>query len=332
MVNDDSLKSKKDKKSQKLFKIFRYLQDKGSFIILVFFTILSTIFALFFYSNLSNLIIIITQPNFNTKAFQFQVLKSFIFLILLAVSNTKNLKAKTNLNSNLTKDIQCSIYSDKSFFNEKSINIDNITTSYLNDSLFLIQNLTFLIYIFTLSSTITFKMTVIITFILIILFSISQIGNEFVNKIEEKSKNQKSEMNSDEEKFLLSVTSFKSLNRDLFECDRYCQFFTLYEKMTNNYPVIREILIECISTLLTAFFIYYSSYLKFIKFEFSYENEDIGNSFVFALSFILNMIVRYFMLFDHFQKFLNSLDEVLNVLEINFGSDDFNKIKQKKDQ
>lgn len=310
-TNRMNFKTKQDKEKCELLQVFNYLKDKSQLKYLSIINISCVFLTFLFNFFLGHVITILIQFGFPYKNFKNDFLIIIIVLFLLFLLNSLDFKAKSFSKSELLHEL-CYQSSSSSKEIDNSSEIQKISTDYIDNILITERNASIVIYGIFLASLIMYKIAIPITIVIILFFLVSQIGNKFVDEIQEKEKEEKKKEKKQKnpaDHFLASLTSNDSFREKLFQCDHYCHVCVLLEKSFQKVPFIKEVLIELFSTLVTGFFIYYSSYLNVMKFE------DIVHVLVFALLFAVNESTHFVLFLENFQKVQNSSKNILPILQ-----------------
>lgn len=314
MQHGIKLQSKQNKESQEFWKFFNYFRNNPPLIYLSIISISSIIFTFLFNYYLGSIIFSLIQTDYSSKYFINLLLTIFIILIFLFLSNSLKFKAKSYAKSQLSHDLQYYIYNSYSFSNEieKSTNINTICSNFINSILIIEQNITIAICGIILASLMMRKIIIPITILLILWFVIYYLGNKFVDGIQDENKDEKTKIKSSNpqvENFLASLSSNESFKEKLFQCDNYCHICVLLEKTIDKAPYLKQVLLEGVSTLITAFLIYSSCYISMKK------SEDFVCVFLFVFLFIGNVTVHYLIFFEDLGNLKNSSKNVFYILD-----------------
>lgn len=314
MQHGIKLKSKQDKENQEFWQLFNYFRNNPSLIYLSILSISSIIFTFIFNYYLGNIIFSLIHTDYSRKYFKNHLLTIFVILIFLFLSNSLKFKVKSYAKSQLSHDLQYSIYNSYSFSNEieKSTNINTICSNFINYILIIEQNITITICGIILASIIMWKIIIPITILLILWFVVYYFGNKFVDGIQEENKDEKTKTKSSNpqvENFFASLSSNESFREKLFQCDNYCHICVLLERSIDKAPYLKQLLLEGVSTLITAFLIYFSCSISVKK------SENFVCVFLFIFLFIGNVAVHYLIFFEDLENLKNSSKNVFYILE-----------------
>ena len=156
-----------------------------------------------------------------------------------------------------------------------------------------------------------------VTVILTILLFVYYHGNKCVNEMWEAHNTHATQSISKAEEVLTCFRTVKSFHKENYESEKFCQILNSVENVVDRISFVKGIkdaAIEGLSSIMTAVFVYYSSYLIVKKRELGYKSEDFL-LMVFAILFAANEIIYYLSIIDDLKKASVSAKKVLAILE-----------------
>lgn len=243
-----------------------------------------------------------------------------IFLVFL---HSFNFQSRVIADTQLSHDLRYFLYSqimrqDISFFDgiENSTgtlvggrllqDVNVICSNYICKILNAEQDVTIAIGGVIIAFITMWQVAIPVTVILTILLFVYYYGNKCVNEMWEAHNKHATQSISKAEEVLTCFRTVKSFNKENYESEKYCQILISVENVVDRISFVKGIkdaAIEGLSSIMTAVFVYYSSYLIVKKPELGYKSEDFL-IFVFAILFAANEIVYYLSIIDDLKKHL----------------------------